>query len=130
MADRLRRALLARENLLPLLAACVYLVNRFVVSLEIVMPLEFARYHLGDLCGGIIFPAYVNVLTRTVAGGNLIVDLGSSLLLSALCSFCWEFVASRIFLHGTADPLDALVYFIGGLVYLVGFKIAERREGR
>ena len=125
-ARRLKTALFSASNLLPLLAAVLYLVNRFVVPLDTALPPAFARYHLGDLCGGVLFPAYVNVLTRTVAGKNLITDLKSALLLAAICSLCWEFVTPRIFGYGTADYIDDCMYFLGCLIYLAGFKLSVR----
>ena len=118
-----------RDNPLPLLATLVYLINRFAFSLDCVLPYEFVNYHLADLCGGIVFPAYVNVLTRIVSGREIICGLGSSLLLSALCAICWEVLASCVLHFGTADPIDALMYFLGGLVYLAFYKILPR-EGK
>ena len=129
MMRRLGAALFSWSNLLPLLATLVYLVNRFIFPLDCVLPYEFANYHLADLCGGIVFPAYVNVLTKVVSGREIISGLAASLLLSALCAFCWEFVASRILHFGTADPIDALMYFIGGLIYIAFYKLLPR-EGK
>ena len=124
MIRRLGPALFSWSNLVPLLATLVYLINRFALSLDCVLPYEFA-----DLCGGIVFPAYVNVLTRIVSGREIICGLGSSLLLSALCAVCWEVLASCVLHFGTADPIDALMYFLGGLVYLAFYKILPR-EGK
>ena len=129
-ARRLESALLSAGNLLPLAAAAVYLVNRFASSLDFVLPYGFAHYQLGDLCGGIIFPAYVNVLALVVSGKNAVTGLRSSLALSAVCSLCWEFVAPCIFGYGTADALDVLMYFVGGLVYLAGFRVCEKLKLR
>lgn len=117
-----------RDNPLPLLATLVYLINRFAFSLDCVLPYEFVNYHLADLCGGIVFPAYVNVLTRIVSGREIICGLGSSLLLSALCAICWEVLASCVLHFGTADPIDALMYFLGGLVYLAFYRFSRERE--
>lgn len=116
MRRRLGPALFSWSNLAPLLATLVYLINRFAFSLDCVLPYEFVNYHLADLCGGIVFPAYVNVLTRVVSGREIICGLGSSLLLSALCAVCWEVLVSCVLYFGTADPIDALMYFLGGLV--------------
>ena len=112
-----------------MLATLVYLINRFVFSFDCVLPYEFVNYHLVDLCGGIVFPAYVNVLTRVVSGREIICSLGSSLLLSALRAACWEVLASCVLHFGTADPIDALMYFLGGLIYLAFYKILPR-EGK
>ena len=49
-------------------------------------------------------------------------------LLSALCAVCWEVLASCVLHFGTADPIDALMYFLGGLVYLAFYKILPREE--
>ena len=81
MMRRLGPALFSWSNLLPLLATLVYLINRFVFPLDCILPYEFVNYHLADLCGGIVFPAYVNVLTRIVSGREIICGPGSSLLI-------------------------------------------------
>ena len=111
-----------------MLATLVYLINRFVFSFDCVLPYEFVNYHLADLCGGIVFPAYVNILTRVVSGREIICDLRSSLLLSALCAACWEVLASCVLHFGTADPIDALMYFLGGLIYLAFYRFSRERE--
>ncbi len=122
VAKRLVAALFSRSNLLPLLAALIYLTNRLVFPLDSVLPYEFANYHLGDLCGGVIFPAYVNVLGQAVSGKDIVVGLRSSLFYSALGSICWEIVTPFVFHYGTADPIDALMYFLGGLAYLALYR--------
>ena len=106
-----------------MLAGIVYLVNRYIASFDFFLPYNFAHYQLGDLCGGIIFPAYVNVLCETVSGKTPICSLASSLTLSAGCSICWEVLAPILLEFSTPDPLDACMYVIGGILYLVAFKL-------
>ena len=108
------------------MAALVYLANRFVISFDILMPYAFAHYHLGDLCGGIIFPAYVNVLTEVFSGGHLIASLRASLILSCVCSVTSKVITPLVFMYGTADPIDVCMYFTGGLIYLAGYRAARR----
>lgn len=116
----------ARSNAPPLLAAPVYLINKFVISFDILMPCAFVHYHLGDLCGGIIFPAYVNVLTEVFAGRHLIAGLRASLVLSCVCSITWEAITPLVFMYGTAGPIDACMYFAGGLIYLASYRAAHK----
>lgn len=123
MAKRLRPALISSANLLPLLAGIAYLVNRYITSFDFFLPYDFAHYQLGDLCGGIIFPAYVNVLCETVSGKTPICSLASSLALSVGCSICWEVLAPMVLEFSTPDPLDACMYVIGGILYLAAFKL-------
>lgn len=123
MAKRLRPALISSANLLPLLAGIVYLVNRYIASFDVFLPYDFAHYQLGDLCGGIIFPAYVNVLCETVSGKTPICSLARSLALSVGCSICWEVLAPMVLEFSTPDPLDACMYVIGGILYLAAFKL-------
>lgn len=123
MAKRLRSALISSANLLPLLAGIVYLVNRYIASFDFFLPYNFAHYQLGDLCGGIIFPAYVNVLCEMVSGKTPICSLASSLTLSAGCSICWGVLAPMVVEFSTPDPLDACMYVAGGILYLVAFKL-------
>ena len=96
----------------------LYALNRWVFSLDVVLPYDFAHYHLGDLCGGIAFPAYVNLLARAVRGSEIVTSLPSSLALSALCAVSWEVVAPALLPFSTGDIIDACMYAIGGLVYL------------
>lgn len=110
------------------MATLVYLTNRFVISFDILMPYAFAHYHLGDLCGGIIFPAYVNVLTEVFAGRHLIAGLRASLVLSCVCSITWEAITPLVFMYGTAGPIDACMYFAGGLIYLTGYRVANKNR--
>ncbi len=123
MAKRFRSALISSANLLPLLAGIVYLVNRYIASFDFFLPYNFAHYQLGDLCGGIIFPAYANVLCETVSGKTPICSLASSLALSAGCSICWEVLAPMVVEFSTPDPLDAYMYVAGGILYLAAFKL-------
>lgn len=123
MAKRIRPALFSSANLLPLLAGIAYLVNRYIASFDFFLPYDFAHYQLGDLYGGIIFPAYVNVLCETVSGKAPICSLESSLALSAGCSICWEALAPMALEFSTPDPLDARMYVIGGILYLAAFKL-------
>lgn len=127
-AKRLRRALVTPDNILPLVAACVYLVNRFVLRLDFFVSPEFAANHLGDLCGGIIFPAYVNTLARAVTSKPLITNLGRSLATSAICAICWELLAPLVLTQSTPDPLDAGMYFLGGLMYLAAFRALAPKD--
>jgi hypothetical protein len=115
------------DNILPLVAACIYLTNRFVMRLDFVVSPDFAANHLGDLCGGIIFPAYVNTLARVVTMRPLITTLGRTLALMAVCALCWELLAPVVITHSTPDPLDACMYVLGGLMYLLAFKAAAAR---
>ena len=128
MAKRVWLALTAKSNALPLLAALVYFINRFVISFDILMPYAFAHYHLGDLCGGIIFPAYVNVLTEVFSGRHLIAGLGAFLILSCICYVTWEVITPLVFMYGTADPVDACMYFAGGLIYLSGYHVTHKND--
>lgn len=114
----MRRMRLRLDGLVVLLAIGVYAVNRWLFSFDAFLPHAFAHYHLGDLCGGIIFPAYVNVLARIVAKRELIVSLPTSLCLSAICCVSWEVLAPLAFPHSTGDIIDACMYVLGGLIYL------------
>ena len=59
---------------------------------------------------------------QAVSGKDIVVDLRSSLFYSALGSVCWEIVTPFVFHYGTADPIDALMYFLGGLAYLAPYR--------
>ena len=125
VARRLEVALISSRNILPLFAGIAHLLNRYIASFDCFLPYGFSHYQLGDLCGGIIFPAYVNTLSEAVCGKTLINGLPSSLILSTGCSLCWEVLAPALFDFSTPDMLDACMYFIGGILYLVAFKLGS-----
>lgn len=98
-------------------AAGIYCCNRFVASIDFVLPYAFAHYHLNDLCGGVLFPAYVDLLSWVVRRRRLVTSLPRLLLLCGACCVCWEVLAPLFLSRSTGDVVDAVMYLLGGVVY-------------
>ena len=69
-----------------------------------------------------MFPAYANLLCQLGGKKPIISDVCSSLAASLICACCWEVVAPALLPWSTGDPVDALMYLIGGLIYLAAYK--------
>ena len=98
-------------------AFAFYLINRFVFSFDSLIPWKSLRYHLNDLCGGILFPFYVDTLCMAITGRRLINSIPRALLLSAVCSICWEALVPLFLPYSTGDILDAVAYALGIIAY-------------
>ena len=75
------------------------------------------RYHLNDLCGGVLFPLYVDMISAAVKKSRLITSLPRALSLSATCGICWEVIAPLFLPYSTGDALDAVAYTLGIIAY-------------
>lgn len=99
-------------------AISVYVCNRYIASFDAFLPYEFAHYHLGDLCGGVLFPAYFNLLTYSVMKTEVISGYRKGILLSILCSLVWEVITPILAPTSTGDPIDAAMYAFGTMAYV------------
>ncbi|WP_161471140.1 hypothetical protein [Adlercreutzia caecimuris] len=113
-----------------------YCLNRFLHGFDGVLPREFLLYHFGDLCGGILFPIYVNLVCIAAKSSFRIDSLGKAMMLEALCSAVWEGAIPLLWRASTADILDVVCYFVGGLVYWImmslcntGMRRSVERDG-
>ncbi len=79
-----------------LAALGAYLCNRYLVSFDFLMPYEVAHYHFGDFCGGVLFPAYVNWLTRWIIGRDVVTTLPREIVCGLACGFVWEVLAPAV----------------------------------
>lgn len=96
-----------------------YCANRYYRLFDGFIPLSFARFHFGDLCGGALFPAYANLIALAVAKNPLISSFRRVVALEFVCSVAWEVIAPLVLARSTGDLLDVLAYFCGGLTYLM-----------
>lgn len=111
-----------------LAALGAYLCNRHLVSFDFLMPYEVAHYHFGDFCGGVLFPAYVNCLTRWIIGRDVVTTLPREIVCGLACGFVWEVLAPAVLPFSTGDPLDVVAYVLGFAVHGVAYRIACRGE--
>ena len=112
-----RVTLTKSAKIIVFLALVLYLINRFVYSLDMLIPWGMMRYHLNDLCGGVLFPLYVDMISAVIKKRRLITSLPRALSLSAACSICWEVIAPLFLPYSTGDPLDAVAYTLGIIAY-------------
>lgn len=107
-----------RFNLLAICAVLLlYCANRFFDSFAGILPTAFLKYHFNDLCGGIIFPAYVNTLLIFFRSNYRVDCLYKIFVLELICSLAWEVIAPMFLSRSTGDLVDAFMYFIGGSIY-------------
>ena len=118
------------DNGVAIAALCAYACNRYLVSFDFFLPYEIAHYHFGDFCGGVVFPAYVNWLTRLVIGKDVITTFPRELLCGLVCAFAWEVAAPAVLSFSTGDPLDVIAYLLGFLVHCVVYKIGVHLDSR
>ncbi len=102
---------------LAALVLITYCANRFYGAWDGVLPEQFCRNHFGDLCGGMLFPAYVNLLCLAVGRRALICGMPTSLATGVVCSIAWEIAAPMVLSYSVGDPLDAIAYVIGALTH-------------
>lgn len=115
--NRLKRAQALFEMALAALVLITYCANRFYGAWDGVLPEQFCRNHFGDLCGGMLFPAYVNLLCLAVGRRALICGMPTSLVTGVVCSIAWEIAAPMVLSYSVGDPLDAIAYVIGALTH-------------
>lgn len=102
---------------LAALVLITYCANRFYGAWDGVLPEQFCRNHFGDLCGGMLFPTYVNLLCLAVGRRALICGMPTSLATGVVCSIAWEIAAPMVLCYSVGDPLDAIAYVIGALTH-------------
>ena len=108
-------------------AVLIYVCNTHLWSLDAILPYWFSHYYLNDLCGGVLFPAYVNLIVHLVTGEEIVTTYARALLMGASCSLAWEVVAPALLTNSTADPLDAIAYVVGMLAYTACYRSAKRK---
>ena len=111
---------LTRETRLMLtiadLGLALYIVCRYTDLLGW-LPTRVARNHGCDLAGGLVFPAYVNVLCLATGRQRVITTWPRAAILTVICCVSWEILAPLAMPKSTADPLDAIAYALGIAIY-------------
>lgn len=111
------------DDLMAIVALAAYACNRYLVSFDAILPYDIAHYHFGDFCGGVVFPAYVNLLTRCVVGADCITSFPRELALGVVCAFAWEVMAPALLSFSTGDPWDVLAYLLGFMVHGIAYRM-------
>ena len=108
-------------------AALVYVCNTHFRSFDAILPHWLAHYYLNDLCGGVLFPAYVNLVAHLITGKEIVTTYSRAMLMGVGCSLVWEVVAPALLANSTADPLDAIAYVAGMLAYTACHRSAKKK---
>ena len=95
----------------------MYCANRFLNLFFGFVPELFLKNHLNDLCGGIIFPAYVDLLLIFLKSPYHINGWKVSIAIGLICAISWEIIAPLFLPYSTGDWIDAILYVIGSLIY-------------
>ena len=93
------------------------------------LPWEVAKYHFGDFCGGVFFPAYVNLVLAFFGRDVRVSSIISVLLAITLCSFVWEVVGPLLVESSVGDLWDVVAYYLGGGIFLVSRNLLNSFEG-
>lgn len=96
----------------------IYAINKNTPFFDNILPFHIASSYLNDICAGILFPAYTNILCIIARSSWRITSLFSVFALGILCSFVWEVVSPAIVPYSVGDPLDCVCYIAGGLIYI------------
>ncbi len=112
-----RYRIMKKEIRIIAVAFAIYIFNRLCKG-YINIPLigYLCKCHLNDYIGGIIFPAYVNILLiqtnrKPVKSYSAI---GTMML---CCGIVWEYIFPYLFAYSTSDILDVVSYILGGITY-------------
>ena len=95
----------------------LYCSNRFFNLFANILSEAFLNNHFNDLCAGILFPAYVNLLLLFFRTSFRIEGFRNLFSLELICSIAWEFFTPIIWSESTGDWIDVAMYFIGGALY-------------
>lgn len=122
-----RRHRLNKEDSIELIFCAavllLYVSNRWFGAWDSILPKWFLKNHFGDVCGGMLFPAYANLLLSAVGAKFRVDGFLSTVAIGVLCSVAWEIIAPMIFAFSTADPLDAVAYIFGAVVHFAFRKL-------
>lgn len=88
----------------------------------------FMRCYFNDIVGSITFMSLVNIFLLFLGFRGITGLLYTEGLLLAAGLF-WEYGAPLLRSDTVSDPFDILAYMLGGLLYLLIFRLSERRSG-
>ena len=98
------------------LGLALYIVCRYTDLLGW-LPARVACNHGCDLAGGLVFPAYVDVLCLATGHQRVITTWPRAAILTVICCVSWEILAPLAMPESTADPLDVVAYALGIAIY-------------
>lgn len=106
----------------------VYTINRIFKSyIDIPVIGYLCKCHLNDYIGGIVFPAYVNILLYR-AKYRPIKNCFIIAFMMFLCGVIWEYIFPYLFSYSVSDIFDVLAYLLGGITYCFIWSVVERKN--
>ena len=106
----------------------VYTFNRIFKSyIDIPIIGCLCRCHLNDYIGGIVFPAYVNILLYR-AKYKQIKNYMVIAFIMLLCGIIWEYIFPYLFSYSVSDIFDVLAYMLGGVTYCFIFRLNQAKD--
>lgn len=117
-----------RAYIFSLICFSLFLLNLLLLQ-NFQMPQFFSSYLNDLLCLPVVLGICLLLIRRFSKNKQLKISLFSCLSLAALYSIYFEIYLPKVTQRYTADPVDALLYFIGAIVFYLlqkdylGFKI-------
>lgn len=106
-----------KEIQIIVLAMTIYAINR---TTKMYNNIPFIGYlckcHLNDCIGGIVFPAYVNIVLKLYKYPQ-IAKLSHICIIMLCCGIFWEYVCPLFLEYSVSDFWDMLSYILGGILY-------------
>ena len=69
----------------------------------------------------------MNLVAHLVTGEGIVTTYPRTILMGAGCSLVWEVAAPALLASSTADPLDAIAYVAGMLVYTACYRSSKKK---
>lgn len=119
--------MLLKNNLILLAAGIVlFLLNEYLLKPSTAN--TFVHGHLNDVLIIWVFIPFVNVLLSLYPKRNLRFEsLLSCILLTLGIGITWEYLIPLFTSNGTSDPIDMLMYVIGGVTFWLMHKTLTQR---
>ena len=117
-----------RNIYIILVSLIVYIINRiFKAHIDIPVIEYLCKCHLNDYIGGIVFPAYVNILLYS-AKYKPVKNYISVAMMMFLCGIVWEYIFPYLFSYSVSDIFDVLAYVLGGITYCIIWSVIEKKD--
>ena len=124
------RQVTKRNIIILVCVTCLYCLNRFWLKKVISLPVigYILRCHFNDFLAGIAILAYINLMLSLSKYHRMIITtFPKGIVISLTCGLLWEYVFPLVFPHGTSDYLDVISYVLGGIVYIILYRVYINR---
>lgn len=101
----------------------LYSINRFAfknIVKDIPVLGYFFKNFFNDILGGFCFVAFLNLLLKNSGKEcRTITNAMQAGMVGLCCGLLWEYIFPLIYVKGTSDPFDIIMYIIGSCLYTV-----------